>query len=61
MIIQEVEAIADEIKELTPVAKLRLAADLLELQKPRLAHAVADQVVCELGAVIALEDLSRPR
>lgn len=47
-------SLADEIKALSPPARLRLAADLLERRKPEIAHAIAESVTVELGAAIAL-------
>lgn len=55
----ELEAIAREIEALSPPAKLRLAADLMEKQRGELAHTIASAVVDELGAAIALRDLER--
>lgn len=49
--------LALEIEALSPAAKLRLAADLLEQKRPGLAHALANRVATELGAVLALRDL----
>lgn len=43
-----------QINALSPPAKLRLAADLLENQKPEMAHTIAERVVLELGAALAL-------
>lgn len=56
----EVEALAAEIKALSPSGKLRLAADLLDNRRVAMAYAVADSVVVELGAVIALANPVRP-
>lgn len=52
---KEVAAIHAEIEKLAPHEKLRLAADLLEAHRPGLAHAIAERVVLELGAWLALE------
>lgn len=56
---REVEEIANEIKALTPAGKLRLAADLLEGKRLRLAHTIASGVVDELGAALLLVDVAR--
>ena len=50
----DLHALKAEIEALTPTDRLRLAADLLERQKPELAHAIAEKVVLELGAALAL-------
>lgn len=46
--------LAAQIEALSPSDKLRLAALLLEERKAELAHAVAERVVLELGAALAL-------
>jgi len=43
----------ERISELSPPDKLRLAAELLEAQRPELALSVSQMVVRELGAVLA--------
>jgi len=43
----------ERISELSPPDKLRLAAELLEAQRPELALFVSHMVVRELGAVLA--------
>lgn len=53
----EVAALNAEIRALSPPDKLRLAANLLEAKKPELAHTIAEQVVLELGAAMALRKL----
>jgi hypothetical protein len=55
----EIEELAAQIQHLSPADKLRLAAGLLEKQRPRLAHQVAERVVLELGAALALDDLRK--
>lgn len=55
------EQLAAEIAGLTPPQRLRLAADLMEHGRGDLAHTIADRVVTELGAAIALRRLeTRP-
>lgn len=53
----ELEQIAERIAALEPPDKLRLAADLMEKGRGRLAHTIAEKVVLELGAAIAIQDL----
>lgn len=53
----EVEAIAEKIKALSPPEKLRLAADLLEHQKPEIAYSIIEHVKTELGAALAIRKL----
>lgn len=63
----DLEKIRDEIDAMPPEGQLRLAADLLEaarsapeerkLAVTRIAHSVADRVVTELGAALALNDM----
>lgn len=55
----EVEKLKAEIDALSPPEKLRLAADLLEAQKPELAYRILDRVSTELGAALALRELRR--
>lgn len=45
------------INALPPLDRLRLAAELLGGGKPRLARAIAESVVLELGAAMALDAL----
>lgn len=52
---ENIRTVAEEIRALSPAAKLRLAADLLEAQRPGLAHTIAEGVVTELGAFLALQ------
>lgn len=52
----ELEALADKIKALSPPDALRLAAGLLEQRKAKLAHQIAERVVLELGAALALRE-----
>ncbi len=56
----DIKAVAEEIKALSPPAKLRLAADLLEQRRGDLAHTIAEGVVLELGAALALRALRSP-
>ena len=57
----EVAAVAEEIKALTPPQKLRLAADLLDQKRGDLAYVIAEGVVLEIGALLALQRLeARP-
>lgn len=58
---KQMQALADEINKLEPHARLRLAADLLEQRRPHLAHAIANKVVTELGAVLAMRALAEAR
>jgi hypothetical protein len=55
----ELAALKAEIDALSPPARLRLAADLLEARKPELAQAIAERVVLELGAALALRKLGK--
>lgn len=48
-----------EIEALSPADRLRLAAELLEMRKARMAHTVAERVVLELGAALALDALDK--
>lgn len=52
----DLEVLAAKIGALSPPDRLRLAASLLEAQKPKLAHTVAKKVVLELGAALALAE-----
>jgi hypothetical protein len=54
----EIEALAEKIKKLSPPDALRLAAGLLEQRKAKLAHQIAERVVLELGAALALRELA---
>jgi hypothetical protein len=49
----KLDILAARIKSLNPPNRLRLAAELLEAQKPRMALAVARQVADELQLVLA--------
>lgn len=51
-----IEELAAKVKALSPPDKLRLAAGLLEQRKAKLAHQIAEQVVLELGAALALRE-----
>lgn len=58
----DVANLAGAIHALSPPAKLRLAADLLEQRRAALAHKIASSAVEELGASLALrvlEELAR--
>lgn len=55
----EVEQLAAKVKALSPPDKLRLAAGLLEQRKAKLAHQIAERVVLELGAALALAELRK--
>ncbi len=57
----ELEALAAKIKALTPPDQLRLAGDLLERRQARLAHNIANHVVMELGAALAIRDTEQMR
>lgn len=48
------QQLAEEIERLSPPARLRLAADLLEAQRADLAYPILTTVTVELGAVLAL-------
>ncbi len=48
-----------DIDKLSPADRLRLAAGLLEAQRPELAHVIAERVVLELGAALALQKLRK--
>ncbi len=55
----DVEALYEEIKALPAPDRLRLAAELLENQRPEMARLIALRVVTELGAALALRDLEQ--
>lgn len=55
----ELEKVAAEILKLSPPDRLRLAADLLDAQRPELAQDVARRVVEELGAALVLRKARR--
>lgn len=48
-----------EIDALSPPQKLRLAADLLERRQGKMAHTIAERVVFELGAALALAEMEK--
>jgi len=50
----EAAEVAEAIKRLSPPDRLRLAAGLLEEKRAALAYSIADGVVTELGAALAL-------
>lgn len=47
----------DQIESLSPPAKLRLAADLLENGKPEIARTIAERVALELGLALTLRKI----
>jgi len=51
---EQLEALKKQIEAMTPPDRLRLAAELLEAKRPQLAHTIANKVVIELGAALAL-------
>lgn len=51
---EQLVALAARVKSLSPSEKLRLAAELLDGNRAQLAHQIAEQVVFELGAALAL-------
>jgi hypothetical protein len=57
--VSDLKALAREIEALSPPARLRLAADLLENSRADLAHNIAERVVLELGAALALQRLKK--
>lgn len=57
----EIEKLSEEIKALPVPDQLRLAAGLLDRQRPDVAHAIVSRVSVEIGAALALRDLRRGR
>lgn len=55
---QRLRELAAQILALPPPDQLRAAAELLERGNAQLAHTIAERVVTELGAAIALRRLS---
>jgi hypothetical protein len=55
----DVSALKAEIDALSPPARIRLAADLLEHGKAELAHTILERATTELGAALALDALRR--
>jgi len=53
------EVLATAIRNMTPPDKLRLAAELLERKQAKLAHSIAERVVLELGAALAIYEMDR--
>lgn len=53
----ELHALKAQIESLSPSNRLRLAAELLEAKLPELAHTIAEKVVLDLGAALALANL----
>lgn len=56
---ESLEALAEEIKALSPPDQLRLAADLMERKRGDVAHIIIERISIELGAVIAEQKLAR--
>ena len=56
---EDIHELAAQIEALSPADKLRLAADLLEHQKPKLAKSIVDKVGAELGAAMLLAGVGR--
>lgn len=54
------EELFDKIAALSPPDRLRLAADLLEARKPKLAYSLIERVKVELGAAMALNRIETP-
>lgn len=54
---QELDAIQGAILGLSPADQLRLAAELLEAKRPKLAKAIIDRVAVELGAALVLASM----
>lgn len=59
MAASDVSDLAAQIKALSPQDKLRLAADLFDAGKREMAHTIAEGVVLEWGAAMALDMLRR--
>ena len=57
----ELLALKAKIDALPAPDKLRLAARLLEVDKPELAHPIIERVATELGAALALRNLKKPK
>lgn len=55
----DLEKLAAEVEALSPADRLRLAAGLLEGGRAKLAHTIAERVVLELGAALALKAMDR--
>ena len=55
----EIEALAAKVKALTPAARLRLAADLMEGRRPDVAVTIAKPVIDELQLVLLLRKAGR--
>lgn len=51
----DLDALKAEIEALDAPDRLRLAAGLLEHGKTKIAHSIAERVVLELGAALALQ------
>ena len=51
----KLDSLADRINGLSPPDRLRLAAELLEKNRPMLAKSIIEKVAIELGAVGALD------
>lgn len=52
----ELTKLAEEIKRLPPPEQLRLAAGLLEKERPEIAYHIIDRVRLELGAALAVSE-----
>lgn len=55
----ELEDLAEKIRSMSWGEQLQIAGLLLEAKKSKLAHAIAERVVIELGAALALEETRR--
>ena len=55
----EISKLAAEINALSPPARIRLAADLLEAGKAKLAHTILAGCVEGLGAALAIDAMCR--
>lgn len=53
----EMLALKAKVDALSPPDQLRLAASLMEQRRGELAHTIAEKVVLELGAALALRKL----
>ncbi|HRI98185.1 MAG TPA: hypothetical protein PLZ93_21360 [Nocardioides sp.] len=57
----DLKKLAAEIDAMSPANRLRVAADLLEAQQPKIAYRLIDRVYLELGAAMTLADMDRRR
>ena len=53
------QTLHDQIRAMSPPDQLRLAASLMEAQQGDTAYAIANRVITELGAAIALAKLKK--